>query len=230
MTNANTTAAAKATATAAKATATKARKPRAEKVQQTPPAFSVKDAALAATDGLRAQGRIESATIAREKAALAFRDLIVASGLTTNDFRGATQDKSRPEGKYCQALRDEVALTWLSAAELKIIATANDKSNGSPHHKAKAKVKNAVDAFLNRVDRLAAAKAEAEANGGKGKASPGGRKIKTMTEVLTEGFGTMLKRLGNDKKSKDPSGANHDAVRKVLEKALKDALAEMAKE
>jgi len=40
----------------------------------------------------------------------------------------------------------------------------------------------------------------------------------------------MLKRLGNDKKSKDPSGANHDAVRKVLEKALKDALAEMAKE
>jgi len=120
----------------------------------------------------------------------------------------------------------------MNAAERKIVETANDKANGSPYHKAMTKVTNAVNRFLDHVDRVAKAEAEAKANGGKGKgkASPGGRTIKAMSEVLTEGFGTMLKRLGNDKRSKNPSGANHDTVRRVLEKALRDALAEMAKQ
>lgn len=234
MTNANATAAAKATATASKATASKARKPRAKKMLDTPPAFSVRDAALATTDGLKAQGRMESAQAARDKAALAFRDMIVAASLTTNAFRGATKDKTRGEGQHCQALRQEVAMTWLSAAERRVIETANDKANGSPYHKAMTKVTNAVNRFLDHVDRMAKAEAEAEANGGKGKGKGKGkanpRTIKTMSEVLTDGFNTMLKRLGNDKAKSEPTGANHDAVRKVLEKALKDALAEMAKQ
>ena len=193
--------------------------------------FNIADAAAVATDGLRAQGRLESAQVARDKAALAFSDMVKTHKLTTDAFRGKARDGSRPEGAHCTALRAEVAATWLSAAERKVVETANDKANGSPYHKAMTKVANAVNRFLDHVDRVAKAEAEAKANGGKGKgkASPGGRTIKTMSEVLTEGFGTMIKRLGNDKRSKDPSGANHDAVRRVLEKALKDALAQMAK-
>lgn len=199
-------------------TAPKARKAPATKADAIPPVvFSVSDAAQIASDGLRAAGRIESAQAARDKAALAFGDMLKMHELTTDDFRGKTKDGKRPEGIHCAALRSEVAMTWLTAKERKVIASANDKSAGSPHHKAMTKVANAVNRFLDHVDRMA------KPRDGKGNG------VTALAEWLNASFDKAIARVKMDKSRTAPTGQNHDAVEAALATAKEAILAKLAK-
>ena len=205
MTKTNTTA-----PKASKATATKARK-------ASPVTFSVTDAAQIASDGLRATGRIESAQAARDKAALAFGDMLKTHELATDDFRGKAKDGSRPEGIHCAALRSEVGMTWLTAKERKVIASANDKSAGSLHHKAMTKVANAVNRFLDHVDRMA------KPRDGKGSG------VTALAEWLQASFDKAIARVKMDKSRTAPTGQNHDAVEAALNDAKVAVLTALAK-
>lgn len=199
-------------------TAPEAQEAAATEAAATPPAeFSLADVAKIASDGLRAAGRIESAQVARDNAALAFGDTLKAHGLTTDDFRGKTKDGKRPEGIHCAAFRMEVGMTWLNARERKVIAEANDKSAGSPHHKAMTKVANAVNRFLDHVDR------KAKPRDGKGNG------VTALAEWLDAAFEKATARVKMDKSRTAPTGQNHDAVEAALKTAKAAVLAELAK-
>jgi hypothetical protein len=201
-------------------TTRKARKATPAKADTTPPVtFSVSDAAQIASDGLRAAGRIESAQVARDKAALAFGDMLNTHGLTTDAFRGKAKDGKRPEGVYCAALREEVAMTWLTAKERKVVTSANDKSAGSPHHKATTKVANAVNRFLAHVDRMAKA----------GKGNGKGSGVTALAEWLDAAFEKATARVKMDKSRTAPTGQNHDAVEAALKAAKAAVLTALAK-
>jgi hypothetical protein len=199
-------------------TTRKARKATPAKADAIPPVvFSVSDAAKIASDGLRAAGRIESAQVARDKAALAFGDMLKTHELATDDFRGKAKDGSRPEGTHCAALRSEVAMTWLTAKERKVIASANDKSAGSPHHKAMTKVANAVNRFLDHVDRMA------KPRDGKGNG------VTALVKWLDAAFDKAIARVKMDKSRTAPTGQNHAAVEAALYDAKEAVLKALAK-
>ena len=202
-----------------KTTAPKARKTTAPKARKTPPVkFSLAEAVQITRDGLRAAGRMENAQVARDNAALAFGDMLKVQVLTTDGFRRATKDGSRPEGIHCAVFREEVAMTWLTAKERRVIAFANDKSAGSPYHKAMNKVNNAVDRFLDHVDRMAK-KGNGNGNGRGGNTKPLPEYLKDMKEAVA-------KRIRSDAKRTD---ADHSGIEKAMDTAFDAVLAELAK-
>jgi hypothetical protein len=201
-------------------TTRKARKATPAKADTIPPVLlSMADAAHIASVGMRAAGRIKSAQEARDKAALAFGDMLNTHELTTDDFRGKTKDGKRPEGVHCAAFRTEVAMSWLTAKERKALTSANDKSAGSPHHKAMTKVANAVNRFLAHVDRMAKA----------GKGNGKGSGVTALAEWLDAAFEKATARVKMDKSRTAPTGQNHDAVEAALKAAKAAVLTALAK-
>lgn len=174
--------------------------------------------------------KLETAKQTRERKVIEFADTVRGMGFTSCDaFRTSKAGK----GEHHDALLETVAVAILTKAELAAFNSdqAAFKLGGkdgktriySAKHNASTKVKNMLKRLLDAADPYVTGEKVPDTEGTPKGAKANGKK--DLDVYLTEQMAAMLKRVLNDAKAPEPTGKNHEAIRKLL----KAANAEMVK-
>ena len=184
----------------------------------------VREYAGADTKTERAKNALESAQQTRDRMVIKFADTVRGMGFTSCDaFRTSKAGK----GEHHDAIMESIAACTLSKTELAAFNSdqAAFKLGGkdgktrvySARHKASTKAKNMLKRLLDSAEPYVTGEKSPNAEG-----TPKGAKAnakKDLDVYLTEQMAAMLKRVLNDAKAAEPTGKNHEAIRKILKAA-----------